>query len=67
MFEFLAIALFQFASFTGSFATTQSSQNSASTAVVKDGGTGGWGHDVVSNNTTPPVTDGGTGGWGHDK
>ncbi len=66
MLELLAIALFQIASLTG----VSTLEPTAGTPVAADGGTGGWGHDVVAPAPTTGGStyslDGGTGGWGHD-
>lgn len=69
MLELLALALFQIASFTGSAETTQSHRNPTSVSSIDgDTGTGGWGNDVVGNNSSVPNADNetGTGGWGND-
>ena len=68
MLELLALALFQIASFTGSFAVAQPYQEPVVNENGTDTGNGGWGHDRPINDGTAPVmySETGNGGWGHD-
>lgn len=71
MLELIAIALFQFASFThATAAPTLSQPTSEPTSEI---GIGGWGHDRAAVGSTQPTGSGvtpnaeiGIGGWGHD-
>ena len=62
MLHFFAIALFQFAGFSGAPKSTLGSQQPTSTELIGSGdvaaiGSGGWGGDVAAI---------GSGGWGGD-
>ena len=69
MSELFTIALFQLVALFGYSPINQPANTETAPTKTEAGGTGGWGHDITSNETTPPPTpslDGGTGGWGHD-
>jgi hypothetical protein len=66
MLELLALALFQLASFTGSFETITAPKNETGVVTNADTGNGGWGHDRAPVKEAPVVVYTGNGGWGHD-